>query len=557
MIRKKGLCRLGTLFLAIVFFLLGLAGCNTEKQREDIVILYTNDVHCAVDTDIGYAGLAAYKTWVEGKTSYVTLVDCGDALQGDAIGTVSQGEYIVDIMNRVEYDFAVLGNHEFDYGMEQLGALLEKSEAQYLGCNIRYTGEGNSVVSSLKPYEIVTYGDVEVAFVGVSTPESISKSTPAYFMDESGAFVYDFYGDSGEGLYTQVQKTVDECREEGADYVIALTHLGDDESSEPFRSTDLIAGTTGIDAVLDGHSHSVIPCDVVNNKEGEKVLLSSTGTGLANIGQLVITADGNLTAGLIGDFPEKDVQMDSFVKEIQSQYEAEMEQVVARTDVPLTTVSESGIRLIRSRETNLGDFCADAYRTISGADITIVNGGGIRADIEAGDITYGDIIAVHPYGNTLCVVEANGQEILDALEMASRSTMLEISDGEYAVGENGGFLQVSGLKYTIDTSIPSTVEVDDAGMYVSCGENRRVKDVQVLQEDGTYAPIDPAQTYTLASHNYLLKQGGDGLNMFMDNTLIINEGMLDYQVLITYIADDLCGTVGSDYVRPQGRITVK
>lgn len=557
MIRSNGFYRLGALLLALVLVLSSLAGCNTEKQQEDIVILYTNDVHCAVDTDIGYAGLTAYKKWVEEKTSYVTLVDCGDALQGDTIGVVSQGEYLVDIMNQVGYDFAVLGNHEFDYGMEQLAALLEKSETQYLGCNIRYTGEGNSAVSSLKPYEIVTYGDVEVAFVGVSTPESITKSSPAYFMDESGAFVYDFYGGSGEELYAKVQEAVDKCREKGADYVIALAHLGDDETSAPFRSTDLIAGTTGIDAVLDGHSHSVIPCDVVNNKEGEKVLLSSTGTGLTNIGQMVITTDGNLTAGLIGDFPDKDTETDSFVKEIQSQYEAEMEQVVARTDVSLTTMSESGIRLIRSRETNLGDFCADAYRTISGADIAFVNGGGIRADLGIGDITYGDIIAVHPYGNTLCVAEATGQEILDALEMASRSVTAEISDGENAVGENGGFLQVSGLKYTIDTTVVSTVEVDETGMFVSCGENRRVKDVQVLQEDGSYAPIDPAKTYTLASHNYLLKQGGDGLNMFMDNTLTINEGMLDYQVLITYITDPLGGTVSSDYAQTQGRITVE
>lgn len=449
MIRSNVFYRLGILLLALVLVLPGLAGCNTEKRQEDIVILFTNDVHCAVDTDIGYAGLAAYKKWVEEKTPYVTLVDCGDALQGDTVGTVSQGAYLVDIMNQVGYDFAVLGNHEFDYGMEQLAALLEKSEAQYLGCNIRYTGEGNSAISSLKPYEIVSYGDTEVAFIGVSTPESIAKSTPSYFMDESGAFVYDFYGTSGEELYAQVQDTVDECREEGADYVIALTHLGDDETSTPFRSTDLIAGTTGIDAVLDGHSHSVIPCDVVENKEGEKVLLSSTGTGLTNIGQLMITADGSLTAGLIGDFPDKDTETDSYIKEIQSRYEAELNQVVAHTDVPLTTVSESGIRLIRSRETNLGDFCADAYRAIAGADIAFVNGGGIRADLSAGDITYGDIIAVHPYGNTLCVVEATGQEILDALEMASRSVMAEISDGENAVGENGGFLQVSGLKYIL------------------------------------------------------------------------------------------------------------
>ena len=299
--------------LAAALLLSLLGGCAPQRQEQDIVILYTNDVHCAVDAGIGYAGLSAYKEWMENKTDYVTLVDCGDALQGDTIGAVSQGEYLVDIMNQMGYHFAVLGNHEFDYGMEQLTVLLEKADAQYLGCNIRYTGAGENAVSSLKPYEIVTYGDVEVAYVGISTPESIAKSTPAYFMDESGAFVYDFYGGSGEALYTQVQRTVDECRKEGADYVVALAHLGDDESSEPFRSIDLIAGTSGIDAVLDGHSHSVIPCDVVKNKTGKEVLLSSAGTGLANIGQLVITTDGNLTAGLIGSFPDVDGDINAFM----------------------------------------------------------------------------------------------------------------------------------------------------------------------------------------------------------------------------------------------------
>ena len=542
--------------LAAALWISLFSGC-TPQQTQDIVILYTNDVHCAVDTDIGYAGLAAYKQHMEQKTDYVTLVDCGDALQGDTIGAVSQGEYLTDIMNQVGYDFAVLGNHEFDYGMEQLAALIDRANAQYLGCNIRYTGEGENAVSALKPYEIVTYGSVDVAFIGISTPESIAQSTPAYFMNESGEFIYDFYGSSAEELYTQVQNTVDECLAQGADYVIALTHLGDNETSAPFRSTDLIAGTSGIDAVLDGHSHSVISCDVIKNKAGEEVLLSSTGTGLANIGQLIITSAGNLTAGLIGDYPDTHAQTDAYIQQLQSQYETELNQVAAHTSISLTTVSESGARLIRNRETNLGDFCADAYRTIAGADIAFVNGGGIRADLHAGDITYADIIAVHPYGNTLCMAEVTGQEILDALEMASRSTLASPNDGENAIGENGGFLQVSGLRYTIDTSIPSTVETDESGMFVSCGKNRRVQDVQVLQTDGSYTPIDPEKTYTLASHNYLIKQGGDGLNMFMDNSLPLNEGMLDYQVLITYITDYLGGTVGEVYTAAQGRITVK
>ena len=546
-----------SLFMALICFVFLLNGCQTAQAEDDIVILYTNDVHCAVDDAIGYAGLSAYQSYMEEKTDYVTLVDCGDSIQGDTLGTLSQGAYLVDIMNQVGYDFAVLGNQEFTYGMDQLSALLEKSNAQYLGCNIQYTGDGESVLSAVAPYEIVTYGNTKVAFIGISTPESITKSSPTYFMDETGTFVYDFCGESGDALYTQVQETVDLCRKEGAEYVIALAHLGTAENSAPFRSTDLIAETSGIDAVLDGHSHSVIPCDLIENQKGEPVILSSSGTGLQYIGQLVITAEGNLTSSLIGAYPDKDETIEPSIKEIQNQFEEELQQVIAHSDIPLTTVDESGFRLIRNRETNLGDFCADAYRVVSGADIAFVNGGGIRADLDAGDITYEDIISVHPYGNTLCVAEATGQEILDALEMASSYTTSVTNDGKVETGESGAFLQVSGLRYTIDTSVPSTVELDDFGMFVSCGENRRVTDVQILQDDGSYAPIDPQGVYTLASHNYLIKQGGDGLTMFTDNELVMDEGMLDYQILIQYLTEDLGGVVSNSYETPQGRITIK
>lgn len=544
-----------SLLLALLIGLMG--GCGSDDGQQDIVVLYTGDVYCAVDENIGYAGLAAYKKQVEEETPYVALVDCGDALQGDAIGTISQGEYLVDIMNKVGYDFAVLGNHEFDYGMERLAELMEMSDAAYLGCNVDYTGSGENALSALQQYEIVDYGDTKVAFIGISAPESISQSTPAYFMDENGDIVYSFCSDSGEALYSRVQETVDSCREEGADYVIALTHLGDDESSAPFRSTDLIAGTSGIDAVLDSDSHSAIDSDMVEKEEGREIPLSSSGTGLENIGQLTITPEGDITTRLISDFEEKDSDMESFIADIQSEYEEELQQVIAGSDVELTTESEDGVRLIRKRETNLGDFCADAYRQIAGADIAFVNGGGIRADLPEGDITYEDILAVHPYGNHLCVVEATGQEILDALEMGSRSTMAETGDGEKAAGESGGFLQVSGLRYTIDTSVDSTVKVDKDGMFVSCGQQRRVKNVEVLQDDGSYEPIDVDETYTLASHDYMLRQSGDGFTMFADNEMVVEEGMVDYQILITYISDYLGGSIGEQYSSPDGRITVE
>lgn len=556
--KVKQRCLLPLMSATVIFTnVCGISEVKAEVNDNDIIILYTNDVHCAADDDIGYAGLAAYKEWCGEKTPYVTLVDCGDALQGNAMGTVSQGEYPVEIMNCVGYDFAVLGNHEFDYGMERLAELLEQSNAKYLGCNIRYTGSDETFLSRLTAYEVVSYGDVQVGFIGVSTPESIIKSVPAFFCDDAGNYVYDFYGESGKKFYECVQKNVDACVKDGADYVVLLAHLGTNEATSPFSSSDLIANTNGIDVLLDGHSHSVISCDVVKNADGEKVLLSSTGTGLNNIGQLTITADGNIQTGLIGDYPETDSEVSSCIESMKEEYEANLGKSIATASVPLTTISDSGVRLIRNRETNLGDFCADAYRAVSGADIAFVNGGGIRADLETGDIAYEDILNVHPYGNTLCVAEASGQEILDALEMASRLTLPEVSDGENAAGENGGFLQVSGLKYTIDTSVKSMVEVDEQGSFLSCGDNRRVKDVMVLQEDGSYLNLEPDKIYTVASHSYLIKEGGDGLHMFMDNELTIDGGMLDYQILMTYLTDYLDGTVGNEYAEPQGRITIE
>ena len=559
-VKKKRQCFLALLLAAVLI----LGGCIAlivlmdKAKADDIIILYTNDVHCAVDDDIDYAGLAAYRRWCEKGTPYVTLVDCGDALQGDVIGAVSNGEYPAELMNRAGYDFAVLGNHEFDYGMDELDRLMEISGVQYLGCNIRYTGKDDAAfLSRLLPYKIVSYGNVKVAFIGVSTPESIVKSVPAYFCDESGNYVYDFYGESGEELYGRVQENVDACVRDGADHVVVLAHLGTDEASSPFTSRELIANTRGIDAVLDGHSHSEIPCDIVKNADGENVLLSSTGTGLCNIGRLTITANGNIQTGLIGAYPETDSEMSGYIESMEEKFEAELAKSVAVSKVALTTAFDSGTRLIRNRETNLGDFCADAYRAVSGADIALVNGGGIRADISDGEITYGDILSVHPYGNTLCVVKATGQEILDALEMASRSCLPSADDGENAVGENGGFLQVSGLKYTIDTSVGSTVETDEQGNFLSCGDVRRVKDVLVLKEDGGYTELVPDGIYTVASHNYLIKEGGDGLNMFMDNELTVDEGMVDYDILATYLTDGLNGTVGDEYALPQERIKIR
>lgn len=521
--------------------------------KNDIVVLYTNDVHCGVDAGtpegtMGYANLAAYKKSLQATygEDNVILVDAGDAIQGEAIGTLSKGSYLVDIMNKVGYDYATFGNHEFDYGMDVALSLLEKSNATYLSCNFKDLRTGKTVA---KAYEVRDFGGVKIGFVGISTPETFSKSTPTYFQDETGKYIYSFCeGNNGADLYQAVQTAIDGAKAEGAQYIVAIAHLGIDEQSQPWTSREVIANTTGLDAVLDGHSHSTIAGEKIADKGGKEVLLTSTGTKLNHIGKLTIAADGTMETELVKDVTDVDAETDAFIKDIQKQYEALLNQVIGHTDVDLTTKDEDGNRAIRNQETNLGDLCADAYRVVLGADIAFVNGGGVRADIPAGDITYAQVIAVHPFGNMACVVEATGQEIINALEMASRSFP----------GENGGFLQVSGLKYTINPYVESTVKLDDKGMFVEVSGARRVRDVQVLQADGTYAPIDLKATYKLASHNYMLKSGGDGINMFMDNKVLQDEVMIDNQVLISYIQDVLKGNVGKEYsnIYGEGRINV-
>ena len=335
-----------------------------------------------------------------------------------------------------------------------------------------------------------------------------------------------------------------------------LSHLGDAEESEPYTSLDLIANTNGIDAVLDGHAHSVIEKRLVDNRDGEDVILSSTGTKLNNIGKLTITKDGELSAELISEYSERDDDTTSFIENIKSRYESQMNSVIARSDIKLSCYTEDGIRLVRNRETAIGNLVADAYRAVGNADIGLVNGGGIRADIPAGDITYADMLAVHPFGNTLCVVKATGSEILDLLETASRFTKAEYGENGNAIGENGGFMQVSGLRYTIDTSIESSVVVDENDNFAYVSGERRVKDVMVLQ-NGEYVPLDPNAIYTVASHNYMLRDGGDSYTKFTDNEFVVSEGPYDYQVITDYIKETLGGNVGALYSDPENRIIIK
>ena len=538
--------RILALFLAAALLL--PFGVPTEAAGGDIAVVYTNDVHCAVDENLGYASVAGLKKDLQAQlgSDHVLLADAGDWAQGGTIATLSQGGDITEIMNAVGYDVVTVGNHEFDWKIPRLLELVKTLKAATVSCNFVSLKTNEPV---FEPYVIKNCGGKKIAFVGITTPESFTKSTPGYFQDGDGSYIYSLCegvtNEDNTKLCAQIQKYVDAARAAGADYVVALAHLGTDGITEGLRSTDVIAGTSGIDVMLDGHSHSVIPSQSVKNKAGKSVLLSSTGTQLANIGKLTIKADGTMTTELVSSGIEKDAAVEALVREKVAGYTELTGTVVGSSgfEVP---ISVDGQRIVRSQNAALGDLDTDALRAVLGADVAMVNGGGLRAALPKGDITFGDVVGVHPWGNTVCVAEVTGQQILDALELGAR----------LYPEESGGFLHVSGLHYTIDGTVASTVQLDSKGIFTSVAGARRVKDVSLEASDGALTALDPAKTYTLAMNSYNLLYRGDGFSMFAGAKIVKNDGTLDCEVLEKYIRDDLKGVLPARYAQAAGRITL-
>lgn len=526
----------------------------SSEKNGDIMILFTSDIHCGVDQGFTLAGLKQIRDSYEEQGYTTILVDDGDSVQGEALGTLTKGEAIIDLMNDMKYDVAIPGNHDFDYGMDRFLELVDMADFPYISCN--FNKEGDLV---FEPYKIIEAAGKKIAFVGVITPETIMESTPTYFCNDKGRQIYRFMsGGDGADLYEAVQDAVDSARAEGADYVYVMGHLGIDDIGHPWTGPDIIENTTGIDVLLDGHSHDTQQL-TVKNKDGEDVVRSAVGTKLNCIGYSLISADGGIAETDILSWPNElpadkvlniNNEISDKVSEKYDELDEMMNEVIASSSVELV-VNDPGkkdksgnpLRIVRLEETNMGDFCADAFLRQTNADVAIINGGGIRAKIDKGDITSGEIINVFPFGNELSVIEVTGQQILDALEWGARAVP----------GETGAFLQVAGMSYTIDTSVPDSCLKDESGMFAGVEGDRRIKEVKVGD-----SPLDPEATYSLAGIDYILKQHGDGYTMF-DGAEIIQKGSKnDAQLLIEYITDTLGGEIGEEYADPhgQGRIRI-
>ena len=526
---------------------------DENEDKKDIMILYTSDIHCGIDEGFGYAGLEQILKYEQEKGYEVILVDDGDNIQGDPLGLLTKGDALIDLMNKMDYSVAIPGNHEFDYGVDNFLSLAEKAQFKYISCNFQYKGE-----NVFDPYVIREIGGRKIGFVGVTTPTTITASKPTLFEDENGEFVYSFLQDeTGEGVYNAVQSAVDNARKEGAEYVIVLGHLGNEEQCRPWTYADVISHTNGIDAFLDGHSHDTDQV-IMKNKDGKEVPRSACGTKMQHIGWCRIPAEGEVTAGIYSwtlddSAPEVlgiENEMSTAVKEARGSISKLLEGKIAVSEQEMTIYDPVAVdpewgkvRMIRRAETNLGDLCTDAYRFVTGADIALLGGGGIRVSIPAGDVTMKNMYEVFPFGNEICVVQATGQQILDALEWGAAAVP----------GESGGFMQVSGLSYEIHTYIDSTCTKDVNGMFTGVAGERRVRNVKV---NGT--PIDPDALYNVAGNDYWFLNGGDGQTAFNGAERVDAGGMLDVQVLVDYLTRELDGVIGKEYSDPtgQGRIVI-
>lgn len=547
-------------FLSVLLLVLCIsATCSADEkypagdpEEAAVVVLHTNDVHVSYEDNIGYDGLALYKKELEEQYDHVLLIDAGDAIQGAPIGSISKGAEVIKMMNRIGYDLAVPGNHEFDFGFEVLDDCSEKLRCGYTCANFCTTG-GEPV---FKPWRILEAGDLKIGFIGVVTPDTFTKTTIKDILNEVGEPMYDFMADeTGEKLTTALQKYIDEVRDAGADYVILVSHLGNNEAvTEQFSCDAVVKKLAGLDMVIDGHSHEVYN-RTATDRDGKEIPIAQTGTKMKTIGQLTIYRDGRLEETLVDEVPRPenlafetvtrggkeryvDHQMKEFLDGITASYSDVMERRIGELSYDMIVRDKDSRDISRVEENSLCEMVADAYRSICGTQTALVNAGSVRNNLEAGVVTYNSILNVLPYSNDVISVKVTGQMILDALEF-----------GVWALpNKSARFPQVSGISFKVNRNIDSSVRVDDHNQFICVDGEYRVSDVMIGEE-----PLDVGREYTLAGTSYLLN-GGDGYTMFKEADILSMTMLSDNEVLIRYIEEDLNGVIPDRYARPQGRI---
>ena len=533
--------KLLSLALAAVMALSLAAPAMAEEEAPSlegsVIILHSNDVHGAID---GYAKMAAVKAAYEAQGAAVIVVDAGDYIQGDPTVSVSQGETAVELMNKVGYSLSALGNHEFDYGYENLKKLAESADFEILAANVLFEGK-----PAFGTNKIVEAAGKKIGFFGLSTPETATKAHPAKI--QGVTFL------AGDELVKCAQAQVDELKAAGADVIVCLSHLGIDDESIGNRSVDVLAKVTGIDVLIDGHSHSTVE-DIAAITEDTcmvgETLVTSTGTKFANIGAVVIADDGiatlSLPAGELTVEPNADIA--ARAAEITAEIEADYGATFAQSEVDLNGARAPGNR---TEETNLGDLITDAMLWLATKEdlsvpaenvVAITNGGGIRAPIAAGDVSKKAVNTVLPFGNTVAVDYVTGEVLLEALEASTYCTPTAI----------GGFPQVAGMEITVNVGIP----FDQGEAYPGTTYYAPASIARVTINSINGKEFDPEATYAVVTNDFVAA-GGDTYYALSVSDVITDTGIPLDEALMQYITEELGGVIPAEkYAEPQGRITI-
>ena len=518
----------------------------TQDLAGKTVILHTNDVHGAIQD---YAKVAALKADYEARGADVWLVDAGDFSQGSVYVSLNKGADAVTMLNAVGYDFVTLGNHEFDYGAQQLADNLKNANFDILCSNV-LDADGDPAADEAVTSEVEGSG-LKIGFFGLATPETKTKANPALI--KGLTFL------SGEALYKCAQENIDCLKGQNVDVIICLTHLGVDKESQPNTSYDLYKNTTGIDFIIDGHSHTVM----TKGPNGEPI--QSTGTALANVGVIIIDnatkkieenklvpiwheekKDGKSVT--VYDYTKEDAVVAAAAKAIMDPIDAEYGEVFAKSAVDLNGAKAPGNR---TEETNMGDLITDAMMwaiktKAPSVDMTnavaITNGGGIRAAINKGDITKKDINTVLPFGNTLAVVYVKGSELLEALEASTYCTPEAV----------GGFPQFAGMEVELNIAPKYDKNAKEYPGSEYFGP-KSINRITIKSINGK--AFDPNATYAVITNNFMAA-GGDTYYAFAAAKEQFDTGLPLDEILMEYITTELNGVVGEQYAKPQGRLTI-
>ena len=542
----------------IIFFIIRSKDDNKDSNfDDDIIILHINDVHCGINNTIGYDGYVLYKNELKKKYKYVIAVDVGDHIQGGTLGAISDGSAVIKIVNKVGFDIAILGNHEFDYGIEQLTNLEKNITSKYICANFLYK---KNKVNIFEPYKIIEAGNKKIAFISVLTPLTFSKTYLSTIKDSEGNPLYDFLtGNNTQELYDTIQNYINNIRsKKEADYIILLTHIG--MKIEQYTSEDLLSKLYGIDAVLDGHTHKIYNT-TSPDKNKKDIRITQTGTKLESIGKLIIKKDGTIFSEIITEVPEPtdktnaikinrggkerwvDKKMVYFIDSVWDEYRNELNILYGFCNYDLIIMPEDGDThsiFCRYKECTLGNLITDAIKNLGNGEISILNGGSVRNNMYKGNLTRGQIIEILPWFNNLVQKRISGQCILDALEFGiSKLPIL-----------SGGFPQVSGISFDVDTSFDSPVIVDEFGMFVNVTGKRRVSNVKI---NGVDLELDKFYNASLVEY---IANGGDGYSMFSKFDIYNETLITDTDALTIFIHNNLRGEIPIQYKDFQGRINI-